>query len=114
MENIYLNLFAFLLKSSRRKQLSNLLDSFYLEYPYDVLWEEIKKLPDDLTKIDFLSIVKDMLSADEYIFFQDIDDTVSNTVGYRAVNTLYSNNRIHRINQIIQSDDNPDSQLLHY
>ena len=111
MENIYLNLFAFLLKSSRRKQLSNLLDSFYLEYPYDVLWEEIKKLPDDLTKIDFLSIVKDMLSADEYIFFQDIDDTVSNTVGYRAVNTLYSNNRIHRINQIIQSDDNPDKKL---
>lgn len=111
MENIYLNVFTFLLSASRRQQLTKLLDSFYLEYPYDILWEELKKLPEDITKTDFLSIVKDTLSGDEFIFFKDMEESVSNAVGYRAINTLYSNNRIHRINSIIQSDDNPDKKL---
>ena len=61
MENMYLNLFAFLLDVGKRQQLGKTIDGIYLEYPYDILWHEISKEKVTLTKKDFLSIVKDMV-----------------------------------------------------
>tara|TARA_B100000029_G_scaffold441431_1_gene459248 strand:- start:1380 stop:2456 length:1077 start_codon:yes stop_codon:yes gene_type:complete len=111
VENIYLNLFAFLFDSNKRQQLYPLLDTVYFEYPFDVLYDEIKKEKDTLTKDDFLSIVKDTLSSDEYLFFRDMPEGVSNLVGHRAVRTVYANNRLHRIGSILQSEDTVDSKL---
>ena len=111
MENTYLNLFTFLLDKARRDQVAPMLQSIYLEYPYDILWEELKKEKETLTKTDFLSIVKDTLTADEYMFFKTMEDTVSNVTGYRAINTLLTNNKIHKISNIIQSDEPLDDKL---
>ena len=44
MDNNYLSLFSFLLSDSKRLQLSPIMNKLVLDYPYDMLWEEMKKL----------------------------------------------------------------------
>ena len=111
MENMYLNLFAFLLDIQRRQQLGKTIDDIYLEYPYDILWHEISKEKVTLTKEDFLAIVKVKLTVDDYLFFKAIPSEVSNVIGYRALESIVSNNKLYQISKIIQSEEDITKKL---
>lgn len=111
MNNSYLVLFTFMLKVSKRLQLGTVINSINLQYPYDILWKEIKDIKEDLTKEDFLEIVKDLLDADNYLFFKDMPAEVTNVIGYRAINKLTSLNKLTKISNIIQEDKDIEQKL---
>ena len=49
-----------MLTVSKRLKLKTTINNMNLQYPYDVLWAEIKDIKEDLTKEDFLEIVKEL------------------------------------------------------
>ena len=53
MDNSYLILFSFLLQESKRTQLKPLVNSMHLQYPYDLLWQEIKEIKTDITTVSY-------------------------------------------------------------
>ncbi len=111
MNNSYLILFTFMLTVSKRLQLKTTINNMNLQYPYDVLWAEIKDIKEDLTKEDFLEIVKELLDAENYLFFKEMPDSVTNVIGYRAVNKLSSLNKLSKISNIIQEDRDIEHKL---
>ena len=98
MDNNYLSLFSFLLSDSKRLQLTPIMNKLTLDYPYDMLWLEMKKLKEDITKQDLLEIVKSELTADDYLYFKEMPEQVSNTIGYRSLQRINSQDNLTKIN----------------
>lgn len=113
MDNSYLILFSFLLQESKRNQLKPLVNSMNLQYPYDLLWQEIREIKTDITKQDMLVIVKDMLESDAYIFFNEMPTEVSNVVGYRATKKLSDSSKLTKITDVIKDDKETIKKLEH-
>ena len=111
MENSYLILFSFLLQESKRQQLKPLINSMHLQYPYDILWQELKEIKTDISKQDFLVIVKDMLDSDNYIFFNEMPTEVTNVIGYRATKKLSDLSKLTKITDVIKENKETVSKL---
>ena len=113
MDNNYLSLFSFLLSDSKRLQLTPIMNKLALDYPYDMLWIEMKKLKEDITKQDLLEIVKSELTADDYLYFKEMPEQVSNTIGYRALQRINSQDKLTKINKVLLEDKDTDKKLEH-
>ena len=113
MDNSYLILFSFLLQESKRIQLKPLVNSMNLQYPYDILWQELKEIKTDITKTDFLIIVRDILDSDNYIFFNEMPAEVTNVIGYRATKKLSDSSKLSKITDVIKDDKETVKKLEH-
>ena len=100
MNNSYLILFTFMLTVSKRLQLKTTINNMNLQYPYDVLWAEIKDIKEDLTKEDFLEIVKELLDAENYLFFKEMPFLFTTKQITYILHLVLSKNPIHLQNLI--------------
>lgn len=111
MENSYLVLFSFLLSNNKRNQLRFLVDNMGLQHPYDKVWKELKTINTNISKLEYLEIVKDVLDTEDYLYFKEMPESVSNTIGYRAVQKLVNLNKLNKINRILTEDFEPALKL---
>ena len=111
MENSVLNLMAFLLKKERRHTLKKQLKGVQLETPFDVLMEELYLCETDLSKQDFLDVVKDKLNSTQFNFVRGMPESVTSAVGFRSMKHLRSLTQVKEIADILKSRQRPEKKL---
>tara|TARA_R100001163_G_scaffold41429_1_gene31362 strand:- start:387 stop:1433 length:1047 start_codon:yes stop_codon:yes gene_type:complete len=112
MENSVLNLMSFLLKKDRRLGLKRQLKNLKLDSPFDVLLEEVFLCETDLSKQDFLDVVKDKLNSTQFNFVRGMPDSVTSAVGFRSIKHLNSVAQLGDIADILKTRLRPESKLL--
>ncbi len=111
MENSVLNLMSFLLKKQRRDALKRQLKDVELETPFDVLLEELYLCETDLSKQDFLDVVKDKLNSTQFNFVRGMSESVTSAVGFRSIKHLRSLTQIKEVADILKSRLRPETKL---
>ena len=111
MENSVLNLMSFLLKKQRRDALKRQLKDVELETPFDVLLEELYLCETDLSKQDFLDVVKDKLNSTQFNFVRGMSESVTSAVGFRSIKHLRSLTQVKEVADILKSRLRPETKL---
>ena len=111
MENHILNLLAFLLSYSKRQALKHQVEKLKLDSPFDLLVEELFLCETDLTKDDFINVVKEKLNSTQFNFVRGMPESVTSAVGYRAIKHLQSVAQLGEITNILKGKLRPESKL---
>jgi|TARA_R110002012_G_scaffold122627_2_gene272754 predicted ATP-dependent serine protease len=111
MENSVLNLMAFLLKKDRRIALQHQLKKVKLDVPFDDLLEELFLCDTDLSKNDFINVVKDKLNSTQFNFVRGMPESVTSAVGFRSLKHLRSVAQLGEVADILKGRLKPETKL---
>ena len=111
MENSVLNQMAFLLKKDRRVALKHQLKKVKLDVPFDDLLEELFLCDTDLTKNDFINVVKDKLNSTQFNFVRGMPESVTSAVGFRSLKHLRSVTQLGEVADILKGRLKPETKL---